>query len=172
MDGDAFGRARSTVASLNFIDPAGPAPVRFQYRPPRGARPVDGVYAARDVAIGDARALALPPRLDREGFQLARRKSAVADLADAAAISRDYYPQIERLLKDEIGAAEVVVFDHNVRDAARATGDARVREPVKRVHNDYTERSAPRRLADLVGEERAAAWRADGFAIVNVWRPL
>ena len=172
MDGDAFGRARSTVAPLNFIDPAGPAPVRFQYDPPPGARPEPGIYVARAVAIHDARALALPPRLEREGFQLARRPSALADLADDTAIRRDYYPEIERLLHDEIGAAEVVVFDHNLRDAARATGDARVREPVKRVHNDYTERSAPRRLADVVGEARAAAWRADGFAIVNVWRPL
>ena len=173
MDGDAFGRARQVVAPLDFIDPAGPAPVRFQYDAPSGARAEPGVYVARPVAIEDARTLALAPALNREGFQLVRRASAVADLTDPTLIRDAYYPEIVRLLQDEIGAAEVaMVFDHNVRDAARATGDARVREPVKRVHNDYTERSAPRRLVDLVGEERAASWQKDGFAIVNVWRPL
>ena len=172
MDGDAFGRARQVVAPLNFIDPAGPAPVRFQYDPPPGAHTEPGIYVARPVAIEDARALVLAPALEREGFQLVRRASAVADLADQTLIRDAYYPEIVRLLQDEIGAAEVVVFDHNVRDATRATGDSRVREPVKRVHNDYTERSAPRRLVDLVGAERAAAWQKDGFAIVNVWRPL
>jgi hypothetical protein len=47
-----------------------------------------------------------------------------------------------------------------------------VREPVKRMHNDYTERSAPRRGADVVGGVGAAGGGVVGVAIVNVWRPL
>jgi hypothetical protein len=65
------------------------------------------------------------------------------------------------------GASHVVVFDHTLR---RRSPDA-VRQPSTRVHNDYTERSAPQRVRDLLGDE-AEAFLGKRFALINVWRPV
>ena len=47
----------------------------------------------------------------------------------------------------------------------------KIREPVQRVHNDYTEWSAPQRVRDLLPEE-AETLLQRRFAIVQVWRPI
>ena len=55
---------------------------------------------------------------------------------------------MENLVKAESGASRVVVFDHTLRtgdDAMRQ--QLKIREVVPRVHNDYTEWSAPQRRA-------------------------
>lgn len=79
-----------------------------------------------------------------------------------------YYPEIERLVKRATAAQEVLIFDHTIR--GERPGAAR--EPVRRVHNDYTERSGPRRLRDLLAPEAAARRLAARFAQINVWRPI
>jgi hypothetical protein len=56
-------------------------------------------------------------------------------------------------------------FDHTLR------GPDQPREPLMRVHNDYTEKSAPQRFRDLVpdGAETLLARR---YVFINVWRPI
>lgn len=115
--------------------------------------------------------LAPEAALDREGFALTRHETAVRDFEDEAEIEAVYYPEMEALLKEATGAARVEVFDHNLRrDAGNGAGGTKLRPPVRQVHNDYTERSAPRRLIDLLGVVAAATVRR--FAVVNVWRPI
>ena len=46
------------------------------------------------------------------------------------------------------------------------------REPVRYMHNDYTELSGPRRVHDLLPPEEAERWAAHRFAIINVWRSI
>ena len=65
-----------------------------------------------------------------------------------------------------------MVFDHTLRtadDDERAS--RKIREPVNRVHNDYTEWSAPQRVRDLLPQE-ADDLLQRRFAIVQVWRPI
>lgn len=45
------------------------------------------------------------------------------------------------------------------------------KEPVKRAHNDYTLKSGPQRVRDLLGDEADALLKGR-FAVVNVWRPI
>src|SRR5580700_11123820 len=45
------------------------------------------------------------------------------------------------------------------------------RQPVTSVHNDYTVKSGPQRVRDLMGEEAEEVLR-HRFEIVNVWRPI
>ncbi len=45
------------------------------------------------------------------------------------------------------------------------------RQPVTSVHNDYTVKSGPQRVRDLMGEEAEELLR-HRFEIVNVWRPI
>jgi hypothetical protein len=68
----------------------------------------------------------------------------------------------------------VIAFDHNVRNAARAaSGEAGIRGPVPRTHNDFTARSGRERaLAELAARGLDAALLDGRFAIVNLWRPI
>ncbi len=45
------------------------------------------------------------------------------------------------------------------------------RSPVKSAHNDYTERSGPQRVRDLLPDE-APELLERRFAMINVWRPI
>jgi hypothetical protein len=66
----------------------------------------------------------------------------------------------------------VVVFDHIVRNPVLAErGEKGARAPAKLVHNDYTSKSAPRRVRDLLPEE-ADRLLKNRFAEINVWRAI
>ena len=67
----------------------------------------------------------------------------------------------------------MVVFDHTIRSGAENKGDeASVRDPVKAVHNDYTENSGSKRVRDLLPADEAREWLRGRFAIVQIWRPI
>ena len=74
--------------------------------------------------------------------------------------------------ESESGAKRVVVFDHTLRTADDEMRKAKkIREVVRRVHNDYTEWSGPQRVRDLLPDEADELLRGH-FAIVQVWRPI
>ncbi len=125
------------------------------------------------MRIHDGRPLAGELSLDRQGFMLTRHDSAVADLYDDDAVRAVYYPEIERLLKAVMGASKVVVFDHTRRaDDGGEPGARAERAPVRLVHNDYTERSGPQRVRDLLDADEAEARLERRFAEMNVWQPI
>jgi hypothetical protein len=163
----------SVVASLTYLAPMAERPYSYQFTPPPEGRP-QRFAQERPVTlpIADARPLAAGLSLDIQGFLL-RRHGTGADLFDEAAVERDYYPEMERLVLAETGARRVLVFDHTLRLAGGGTkaDGSPVREPVPRVHNDYTPKSAPQRVRDLLPDE-AEALLARRYAFVNVWRPL
>lgn len=79
-----------------------------------------------------------------------------------------YDTELTNLLTQEIGAKEVIIFDHTVRvDDPDAD-----RKPARNVHSDYSADGAAQRLIDVLGEDRAAQWRAGHHAFINVWRPV
>ncbi len=160
------------MARINYLVPGGPKPVAYQFEPPPGIPVRSGRYAEYPVVVRNARAIAARLSLDREGFAFLRHSGTALDFDDADAVKAAYYPEIESEVKAATGAARVLVFDHTVRhgDADRR-GEKGGREPVKRAHNDYTVKSGPRRVRDLLGPE-AAALLERRFAIVNFWRPI
>jgi choline dehydrogenase-like flavoprotein len=126
----------------------------------------------RVLRVENARALDPAPALDDAGFTLARHGTAVADLYDAAAVRSEYYREMERLVAGVTGATRVLAFDHNVRNRLRAERrEDGAQGPVRFVHNDYTERSGPQRVRDLLGDEAEALLR-HRVAVVNVWKPI
>jgi hypothetical protein len=128
------------------------------------------------VLIHDMRPLEGALSLDREGFELLRHQTAARDLYDDDAIEHLYYPEIEALLRAVTGASRIVVFDATRRSDGGAGAKNRdgLRDPASRVHVDYTEKSGPQRVKDLLGEAEAARLAASGARIVqiNVWRPI
>ncbi|HLQ92575.1 MAG TPA: CmcJ/NvfI family oxidoreductase, partial [Xanthobacteraceae bacterium] len=124
------------------------------------------------VEIHDGRQQAPRFELGRDGFRFVRHDTKVADFFDEKEIARVYYPEVEALVKAESGASRVVVFDHTLRTAADDEREARkIREVVRRAHNDYTEWSGPQRVRDLLPNEADDLLRRR-FAIIQVWRPI
>ena len=155
-----------------FASGDNPAEVRV-YPPGSGIATVRPASIQHLISIRDARPIANELRLDEQGFELHSRPSAFADFYDEAAVRERYYPEVQTVMRAITDAAAVIVFDHNVRSAARAArGEIGVRVPVDQVHNDYTEQSGPKRKREILD----AAGRSDlsnrRVAFVNLWRPI
>lgn len=157
-------------APLTFVAP-GSKPVSVPSEPGQGKpHNYEGEHEQHRVTIENVRDRVDDFSLDREGFQLVLHHTAV-DFYDETARTTTYEQEIEQLLKQVTGARRVIVFDHTLRAGDEGTRVARVvREPVQMVHNDYTARSGPQRLRDLVGNEEAEELLRGRVAIVNVWR--
>ena len=162
---------RVQQAPLNYLKAGIEQPARYVAAPPPG-RPVSTIETETHlVPVENGRLREWEFTLDTHGFALIRAPSQVEDLYDERTLRACYYPEAEAILKQHTGATRVFVFDHNIRNAARAAGDPALREPAKRVHNDYTYASAPQRVRDLLPDE--ADWLlAHRFAIINLWRPI
>jgi len=149
-------------------------PMNLAYDPPPGVPRSNGVPEPHVMAIHDARAVMGRLSLDGEGLALVEHHSAVKDFYDEDELRRVYYPEAERLVAEVTRAERVLVFDHTIRrriagGVDRAPGTPR--QPVTSVHNDYTVKSGPQRVRDLMGEEAEELLR-HRFEIVNVWRPI
>lgn len=163
---------RFVTAEVSYLEPSGSKPAILVGD--EGARSeTDSLFVTHEVEIANGRLAATPAKLDEQGFELVRHDIVFDDFDDPEAIEQRYYPEMERLLKWATGASSVLVFDHNVRkEEPEVVGEVLYRPPVKRIHNDYTEKSGPQRLQDLLGPEQAAAIAGKRYAIVNVWRPI
>jgi hypothetical protein len=174
MNALAIGQLPRIEAALRYIEPMSGKPRSLQYVPSPGVLLTTAVYQDHMVTIRDIRPVASALSLDREGFQLVTAASSVRDFYDEEAIRTRYYGEAVSLLEQLTGASRVVVFDHTIRRripgaADRATGIPR--QPVPRVHNDYTVKSGPQRVRDLLGEDASDLLRRR-FSVVNVWRPI
>lgn len=178
--GAAAGEQREPlVASLNYLAPMAEPLRTYTYDPPDGGPRFNGRLVAHRMTIRDARPLRASLALDRQGFVLCDHASAVRDFWDEDELRAVHYAEVERLVRDLTGAKRALVFDHTLRRRAPhrppldGTGGsfAAVREPVGRVHADYTPASAPARVRQLLGDAEAAAALARRYVIVGLWRP-
>jgi hypothetical protein len=158
--------------TLNYLAPMEDRPYYYTYPPPAGVPGRNTHGDRRRVLVRDARELA-DPSLDVEGFALVRFESSLADAYDPEAVVRTYYSEVEAVVRRYTGAQRVLVFDHNVRNTDRARPESGMAQAaVRYVHNDYTLRSGPQRVRDLVGGEEAERLLQRRFAVINVWRPI
>lgn len=160
-------QTKPLTATLHYLKRGPEKPVRYVADPPPGVPAWNGIDDPRDVRIEDGRGREHQFTLDRNGFQIVTSPSSVTDFYDDEEVKRVYYPEVERLVKEALGASRVQIFDHTVRNAARDGA----REPSRRVHNDHTVNSAPRRVRDHLGAD-APELLKQRFGIVNVWRPI
>jgi hypothetical protein len=161
-------------AVVNYTRKTGVRPVNYTFDPPAGMLRNSGEVEPHVVRIRNARH-ARGLALDVSGFEMIRHRSSIADwrsFTDADRVKAIDYPEVEAALKHRTGADKVLIFDHTLRDSIAAPGRTALREPVRRVHDDQTLDSAPRRVARHLPREEAE-WRLrQRFAIVNFWRPI
>jgi hypothetical protein len=159
-------------ASLSYLTDSSRKPVTYMYEPPAGA-PERSLRSTRyPASIFNGRSILNDLSLDRQGFVLVNHDSAVQDFYDADEVRTVYFPEVERLVKSVTGAVRVLAFDYNVRCLPMAQRKENgAREPVKFAHNDYTLKSGPQRVRDLLPGE-ADELLKHRFMVVNVWRPI
>jgi len=159
-------------ADLNYAVATGEKPVSETYGKDGLERRYTGRFEPRRVRIADARAITNTLSLDKEGFELVGQQTRVASFFDRHELETVYYPEMQSLIAARTGARRVEIFDHTLRSGdADARTVRKIREPVKAVHNDYTEWSGPQRVRDLLGGE-AETLLKKRFAIVQTWRAI
>ncbi|AFY31521.1 CmcJ/NvfI family oxidoreductase [Calothrix sp. PCC 7507] len=163
-------------ASLNYLTPTPEKPVNYTYEPPPGVPQRSGKYEPHTLSIRNGRPIVGDLSLDQEGFALTAHNTTVQDFYDEDEVRRVYYPEAEKLLAEVTGAAKVVVFDHNIRNAQRSKpGENTIKQPVKGVHNDFTAKSGYSRarvVLSALGTEDSDVLLKHRFGVINVWRPI
>ena len=129
-------------------------------------------FVEHQVEITDARQLPQALRLEVEGASVLSHRSAVRSFYDADELRRVGYSEAAELVRSATGAAEVVVFDHNIRGRngpAKPLAAGDVKHPVFHIHTDFSDASAQSRAAAVLGRAPAPGQR---MAAINVWRPI
>jgi hypothetical protein len=166
-------RLNHVDTSMHYLEESAEKPYNYMYEPPAGVPARTGKYSPHPMRIYDGRAVCERLSLDTNGFMLTNHETAVVNFYNPIEVESIYFPEVEWLVKQVTGATKVVVFDHNVRCAPMAErGENGARMPVKMAHNDYTLKSGPQRVRDLVPADEAEALLRHRFMEINVWRPI
>jgi hypothetical protein len=159
-------------ATVNYVENNGERLFTYTGAPGGNDKRQGGSYDPRTVKMHNGRLETDRFVLDRDGFRFVPHPTKIRDFYDEDEIRSVYYPEMIELIKAESGAKRVVVFDHTLRTADDEMREAKkIREVVRRAHNDYTEWSGPQRVRDILPNE-AEDLLARRFAIVQVWRPI
>ena len=117
--------AHDVPTTLNYYTPdpsSDETPYQYVYDPPEGKKKDNIGLEPHDVVIRDARGKEkeYDLSLDTSGFQFVKHESAEKDFTDEERIQSVYYKEVEELLKKEVGAKRVFIFDHTIRSVQAA----------------------------------------------------
>ncbi|KAI8280700.1 hypothetical protein K4K59_008490 [Colletotrichum sp. SAR11_240] len=115
--------------------------------------------------------------ISSNGFQYARlNEPPQIDYLDEEQVKKIYFPELERLLKEQLGASEVKAFHHVVRNVTYENGMAYTRKhrcPARRPHVDVTDKFAPILMSwDCPDMHADVHGNGKHWQMVNAWRPL
>ena len=154
--------------TFNYVGEDEDRPTYYQYEPEPGKpAPLPGANK-RTMPVRDIGQCASLATLDGNGFACVEDAPPELDWLNSESVKSTYYPLCTDLVMDTTGAESVYAFDHNIRDRSKEN----VQDPVRFVHNDYTEASAPQRVRDLFSAAEAERRLNERYAFINVWRPL
>ena len=160
-----------THSTLSFFAPPedGSAPWNYVEQPPEGFPQRNFGVDEQEVTINDLRGREHEFDMNVNGFgTISGIESKEKDFTDDESIKENYYPEVEKLLLDNVpGAKRVFIFDHTVR---RSDPGAK-RAPVTRAHIDQTTKSAIARVDYHMGDEAEELLKGR-YRLINVWRPL
>lgn len=160
-------------ASMRYIVDDGVPPVVYVDWPEEEHKARPPVYKDQLVKIENGRKKKEGFNLSTHGFSFINHRSAVENFYNDKNVKDICYPEVEALITEHTNCKKALVFDHTIRTTDDAiVAKHGVREPVKAVHNDYTEKSAPQRVKDLLTTEEAEYALKRRFAIIQVWRPI
>ena len=160
-----------TESTLTFYAPPadGSSPWNYVEKPPEGSPQRNFGENSQEVKINDIRGREHEFDMNVNGFRtVSGVESAEKDFTDDEHIKQVYYPEVEKVLLDNVpGANRVFIFDHTIR---RSDPNAK-RAPVTRAHIDQTTKSAIMRVDYHMGDEAEQLLKGR-YRLINVWRPL
>ncbi len=125
-------------------------------------------HAVTDVVVKDVRQGEANVNFASDSVAFKHAPTRVETFGPDKTWQQTYEEELTKLLKQELGAAEVVIFDHTVR----VDDPNSERKPARNVHSDYSPKGAHQRLIDLLGQDKAAQWSQGHYGFINVWRPI
>ncbi|KAI0684924.1 hypothetical protein BC835DRAFT_1421791 [Cytidiella melzeri] len=176
MAATAILSSRDVPTTFNYYAPIGTeVPFQYTYKRPDG-QPQDNIGKdTRPAVVHDARGkeAELGLSLDTSGFQFVKHESVEKDFINEDRIKEVYYKEVEELLKKEVGAKRVFIFDHTIRrkPSDNAAPLEAQRGPVERVHIDQTYDASVRRVYRHLGDDAERLLKGR-VRIINVWRPI
>lgn len=164
----------SVRAALNYSVDNGRTIDYYLYEPPPGTERNPPGTDSKEVEIHDGWPNAETFSVDREGFEIKAFETAFDDFDNDDGIKTSFYPDVVAFVKQHTGAKRVEVFDHTIR--RRLPDDLSQQTEVKRpavqlVHGDYTTKSGPQRVRDILPDEAEDLLKGR-VAFYNVWKPL
>ncbi|WP_417517404.1 CmcJ/NvfI family oxidoreductase [Minwuia sp.] len=126
------------------------------------------------IQVHDAWPMADTVSVDAEGFEIHDFESGFQNFEKDASVEMIFYPQVVDFVKRHTGAKRVRVFDHTLR--RRRSQDIKTQTKVQRsvpfvAHSDFTPKSGPQRVRDIMGDE-AETLLEGRVAFFNVWKPM
>lgn len=112
--------------------------------------------------------------LDVTGFAVCNHPSKVGPevffAPDDSDVRNRYYPEVERVLRAELGSKvkKVAIFDHTIR----VHDPSAARQPVQLVHVDQTPKAAETRVRRHLPSDEVEDLLKKRFQLINVWRPI
>ena len=166
--------------SMNYLEPTTEVLKTYTYDPPEGGHRFNGKLSSYRKEIFNARDIKEPSTLNSYGFELKHSPSKTSNFWEVEELKKHYFPESEELILQMTGAKSAFVFDHTLRrrsaDKPELDGMggsfSAVREPVGRVHADYTVTSGPERIRSLLGIGDNAELDLKKCAIYGLWRPI
>lgn len=161
----------SVSTTLNYTLDNGITPDHYFYEPPAGTVRHPPGDDPREVQVHDGWSRAASFDLDREGFALHECGIAFDRFSDDAAVRSEFFREVAEFVRGHVGARRVHVFDYNIRSKTIQTLTTSAANPVRLVHSDYTVKSGPQRVRDVLPDE-AETLLGRRHAFYNVWKPL
>tara|TARA_Y100000385_G_scaffold288926_1_gene356884 strand:+ start:4169 stop:4624 length:456 start_codon:yes stop_codon:yes gene_type:complete len=141
---------KEITAYLNYIVDDGQPSIRYVDWPEESHKSHIALYEKKMTTIHDGRASKEEFCLNQHGFLLTNNPTKMNNFYDEKEIKDVYYSETANLIKTKSRGKQVYIFDHTVRTPLNDKHrNGWVREPVRYVHNDYTELSAPQRVRDF-----------------------
>ena len=166
----------TTEGEISFAIDTGRKPATYptELDPETGSARYTGAFEKRCVQLRNGRNLRNKLDLDEQGFILTDHQSNVSDFFDEDQIHNIYYDECMKLVKKMTAVDKVTIFDHTIRieNAEKRSSGETFRAPVRSVHNDYTDWSAPKRVRDILPPDEAKERLNNRYVMINVWRPL
>ena len=164
----------SVRATLNYSVDNGAPPDYYFYEPDPGVKLNPPGTDSHEVDILDAWPIRNELSTDKQGFEHHHFSASFQQFDDDEAVKSTFYAQVVEFVKAHSGARRVAVFDHTIRkrlpaDLSRQT--VVQRPAVMLVHSDYTVKSGPQRVRDIMNDE-AEDLLSRRVAFYNVWKPL
>lgn len=109
--------SRDVETTFNYFAPLDDEPpFQYTYKVPEGQRQGNVGKDPQPAVVHDVRGKEekYGIGLDTSGFQYVKHESVEKDFTGEGRITSVYYREVEELLKKEVGAKRIFIFDHTI----------------------------------------------------------